>query len=62
MFIFVGCSTSTNNEIYNKTYDVNISISEFEDLMVAVGEKCDSGTIGITTFALSGVETSPIFR
>lgn len=58
--MLVGCSTSTTNEIYNKVYDVNISISEFEDLMVAVGEKCDSGTIGVSTYGITGVETKPI--
>ena len=52
---FCGCNlASTNNEIYNKTYDVNISIQEFEELVVAVGEKCDSGTIGVATYS-SGI-------
>lgn len=51
VFSFCGCDiSSTKNEIYNKTYDVNISIQEFEDLMVSVGEKCDNATIGIATY------------
>lgn len=57
MVVLVGCNanSSTTNEIYNKTYDVNISIAEFEDLIVAVGEKCDKGTIGVTNYGSSGV-------
>lgn len=56
-FTLVGCSSaaSTNNEIYNKTYDVNISITEFEDLIVAVGEKCEKGTIGVTNYGNAGL-------
>ena len=57
IFLLVGCNvnTSTNNEIYNKTYDVNISITEFEDLIVAVGEKCEKGTIGVTNYSNNGL-------
>ena len=57
----LGCKgINAHNEIYNKTYDVNISITEFQDLMVAVGEKCDSGTIGVSTYGINGLETRPI--
>lgn len=57
LFTLVGCNTdtSTTNEIYNKTYDVNISITEFQDLVVAVGEKCDKGTIGVTNYVNNGL-------
>ena len=55
MFTLTGCGVITNNEIYNKNYNVSISIEEFEDLLVAVGEKCDSGTIGVSSFKMDGV-------
>lgn len=57
IFTLSGCNSnaSTTNEIYNKTYDVSISIKEFEDLVVAVGEKCDKGTIGVTNYANNGL-------
>lgn len=57
VFTFVGCNTNkdTNNQIYNKTYDVTIDIVEFQDLIVAVGEKCDSGTIGVTNYISNGL-------
>lgn len=56
LLFLTGCnsSTKTNNEIYNKTYNVSININEFEDLIVAVGEKCYSGTIGITNYSSNG--------
>ena len=56
VFILTGCSsnTKTTNEIYNKTYNVTVDIAEFENLMVAVGEKCSSGTIGITNYQTNG--------
>lgn len=57
IFTLVGCNQNSNttNEIYNKTYDVSIDIIEFQDLIVAVGEKCDKGTIGVTNYKSNGL-------
>lgn len=56
IIIITGCNTNTKttNEIYNKTYNVTVDIAEFENLIVAVGEKCSSGTIGITNYQTNG--------
>ncbi len=56
MLLLVGCDSkeTTINEIYNKVYDVTISITEFQDLVVAVGEKCDAGTIGVLNKTRNG--------
>lgn len=58
LLFITGCNvnSNTNNEIYNKSYDVNINISEFEDLVVAIGEKCSNGTIGIVNYESNGFE------
>ncbi len=48
MLSLSGCGTTTN-EIYYKTYDVNISIAEFQDLIVSVVEKSSNAVIGIKT-------------
>lgn len=58
--VLTGCSLQgdTNNDIYYKTYDVSISITEFEDMIVAVGEKCSSGTIGIANYSANGFTLS----
>lgn len=57
---FIGCSTNTNtnNEIYNKVYDVTLDIGSFEDMVVAVGEKCNKGTIGIANYVSTGLSLS----
>ncbi len=62
ILILTGCNTNTevNNQIYNKGYDVSISITEFEDLVVAVGEKCDKGTIGVITYISNGLSLSEV--
>lgn len=56
LLFLTGCTTSnkTNNEIYNKTYNVTIDINQFEDLIVSVGEKCYSGTIGVENYISNG--------
>ncbi len=51
LFIFCGCnSNKTNNEIYNKTYDVSIHIDEFEELVEAAIEKASSGVISVGAY------------
>ena len=54
--ILSGCNVQTNttNEIYNKAYDVDINIVEFQDAIVAVGEKCNKGIIGVTNYTTNG--------
>lgn len=57
MFMFTGCSVlteKTNNEIYNKTYDVNLDVLSFQDAVVAVSEKCSKGTIGVSNYVYQG--------
>lgn len=48
-----GCQTKTNNEIYNKVYNVTLDVNEFEDLIVAIGEKADAPTIGLKGYKQS---------
>lgn len=59
LLFLTGCTTSTktNNEIYNKTYNVTIDINQFEDLIVSVGEKCNNGTIGVENYTSNGYTT-----
>ncbi len=46
-----GCSsTKTNNEIYNKTYDVSINIQEFEELVEAAIEKASPAIISVGAY------------
>ena len=42
-----GCNRIINNEIYNKSYNVNIDLKEFEDLVVAAIEKASPAVIGV---------------
>lgn len=60
ILMFCGCNIkgNTNNDIYYKTYDVTLNIKEFEDLIVAVGEKCNSGTIGVSNYGSNGLSLS----
>lgn len=48
-FLF-GCGSKTNNEIYNKSYNVEINIQEFEDLVVAAIEKAAPAVIGVSNY------------
>ncbi len=45
-----GCNRIINNEIYNKSYNVNIDLKEFEDLVVAAIEKASPAVIGVSNY------------
>jgi len=47
MFIFVGCSSLFNNEIFNTSYDVTININDFNDLLAACVQKVEKSVVGI---------------
>ncbi|MGD9604919.1 MAG: S1C family serine protease [Bacilli bacterium] len=49
-FISIGCNSQVINEIYNKSYDVNINLEEFEDLIVAAVEKISPAVIGVSNY------------
>ncbi len=49
----VGCDRLINNEIYNKSYNVEIDIKEFEDLVVAAVEKASPAVIGVNNYESS---------
>lgn len=51
--LLCGCKTTTNNEIYNKVYNVTIDVNEFEDLIVAIGEETEAPTIGVEGYTQS---------
>lgn len=57
-FAFVGCTSTAVNEIHNKSYDVTISLTEFEDLVVAAIEKAAPAVIGVSNYqrALGSVQ------
>jgi serine protease Do len=46
----LGCSTQAVNEIYNKSYHVDIDLDEFEDLIVAAVEKTSPAVIGVSNY------------
>ena len=50
LLLTTGCSSLINNEIYNKSYNVTIDISEFEDLIVAAIEKASPAIIGVSNY------------
>ena len=45
-----GCSQLINNEIYNKSYQVSIDITEFEDLITAAVEKASPAIVGVSNY------------
>lgn len=45
-----GCDRIINNEIYNKSYNVNIDLEEFEDLIEAAIEKASPSVIGVSNY------------
>lgn len=53
LLFLTACSTKTNNEIYNKVYNVTLDINDFEDLIVGIGEKADAPTIGVKCYSQS---------
>ncbi|MGD9886947.1 MAG: S1C family serine protease [Bacilli bacterium] len=53
MFFVFGCSSQAVNEIYNKSYDVNINLDEFEDLIVVAIEKSSPAVIGVSNYQRS---------
>lgn len=61
MFTFTGCDSSDQeNIIYNKIYNVTIDITEFQDYVAAVGEKCSPGTIGVANYGFDSFFTNDI--
>ena len=61
MFTFTGCDSSDQeNIIYNKIYNVTIDITEFQDYVAAVGEKCSPGTIGVANYGFDSFFTNYI--
>jgi serine protease Do len=55
-----GCSGLVNNEIYNKSYDVGeISLKDFEDLVVAVVEKAEGSVLGVSNYERVGLQNEP---
>lgn len=56
IFILAGCSKIVTNEIYNKSYHVGeISLTEFEDLVVAVVEKASPAVLSVTNYTQSSI-------
>ena len=55
IFMF-GCST--NNEITNKTYDVDINIDEISEAFIPAAEKTIQSSIGVSTYVRGVVFTS----
>ena len=56
LILLTGCSKLITNEIYNKSYNIGeISITEFEDLVVAVVEKASPAVIGVTNYTKSAL-------
>lgn len=45
----IGCG-STNNEIYNTSYDVDISIDEISDMLVPATKKATEAVIGVNAY------------
>jgi len=53
VFLLSGCANIFNNEIHNKSYQVEISISEFEELIQAAIEKATPAVVGISNYQSS---------
>lgn len=56
LLVGTGCGSTTNNEIYNKVYDVTLNVADFEDAIAAVGEKGNKGTIGVSNYQFSAFQ------
>lgn len=48
--LFMGCANIFNNEIYNKSYNVEIDLEEFEDLITAAVEKAAPSVVGVSNY------------
>lgn len=48
-FIYTGCSTTTN-EIYNRSYDVDIKIDDINKVLIPAVEKASDSVIGISLY------------
>ncbi|MFA6627155.1 MAG: trypsin-like peptidase domain-containing protein [Bacilli bacterium] len=56
LLTLTGCQNLITNEIYNKSYQVeDISLEEFEDLVVSVVEKTSPAVLGITNYTSGGI-------
>lgn len=50
MLVLAGCDQLVNNEIHNKSYHVDIDISDFNELMPAIIEKVSPAVVGVTRY------------
>lgn len=50
----IGCG-STNNEIYNTSYDVDISIDEISDMLVPATKKATEAVIGVNAYGRTSI-------
>ena len=50
----MGCG-STNNEIYNTSYDVDISIDEISDMLVPATKKATEAVIGVNAYGRTSI-------
>lgn len=55
LIILSGCD-SFYNEIYNKSYNVEIDITEFENAVQAAIEKADPAVVGVQNYALGSTK------
>jgi len=59
MTILSGCDIF-NNDIYNKSYNVEIDIVDFENAVVAAIEKADTAVIGVSNYETVALGSSKI--
>lgn len=55
VFVFSGCK-SFHNEIYNKSYNVEIDIRDFENAVQAAIEKADPAVVGVHNYSLGNTK------
>ncbi len=48
--LLTGCGNIMKNEIYNKTYDVNVDITSIGDVFVPAIERATEATLGVNTY------------
>ena len=56
VIFLIGCST--NNEITNKTYDVDININNISEAFIPASEKAIQSSIGVSAYVKSGIFAS----
>ena len=49
-FAFMGCKSIINNEIHNESYNVEIDLKEFEDLITASVTKASPSVVGVSNY------------